>query len=304
MKKEFNFTDEDDSSVTWTYKYDIINKGKKEIKFTFLSPVWMNSISTDNNKIQDIEKGNLSKLDEFAKEKLEATITSKYKSKMKDSFNSYMRIKGFKVFVNSMGEVSIQDLENIDGDITDKEIELYAKEYHQYKGSEGKSREELEAAFKTLFDFTGSKTDEKLKKYSDYQMYHDLIKSKYDWYQEHFKKNFSSSDFRKMLIGTSCSYCGISLEQIDNLRDNKQISSKSGRGFSLEIDRIEPNEEYKKDNCCMACYWCNNAKTDEFNLLDFKAIAKGINCVWKSRGADIIDFEKIEIWKDLKNVNS
>ena len=33
---------------------------------------------------------------------------------------------------------------------------------------------------------------------------------------------------------------------------------------------------YNKDNCVLACYWCNNAKTDAFTADEFKPIGKEI----------------------------
>lgn len=51
----------------------------------------------------------------------------------------------------------------------------------------------------------------------------------------------------------------------------------------MEIDKIESDKEYAKCNIVLSCYWCNNAKTDEFSLDEFKSIAKGINAAWNKR---------------------
>jgi hypothetical protein len=45
----------------------------------------------------------------------------------------------------------------------------------------------------------------------------------------------------------------------------------------------ESNYEYKPDNCVMAFYWCNNAKTDEFTEEEFKAVGKTIAGIWEKR---------------------
>jgi folylpolyglutamate synthase/dihydropteroate synthase len=101
----------------------------------------------------------------------------------------------------------------------------------------------------------------------------------------------------------TCEYCGVSNEQIKKLRENKLIFSKSGRGFSLEVDRKDPNLEYTKYNCCMACYWCNNAKTDEYLPFEFKEIARGINTEWNRRlklideNKNVVFDEKAAIWE-------
>lgn len=110
----------------------------------------------------------------------------------------------------------------------------------------------------------------------------------YEYLRKFYLKNnilFSCCDFIKLISNTKCYYCGISIEQIEELGTNRKLYNKRSdtRGYSLEIDRKSPNLEYSKDNCCMACYWCNNAKTDEFSEDEFKNIAYGINITWNKR---------------------
>jgi len=56
----------------------------------------------------------------------------------------------------------------------------------------------------------------------------------------------------------------------------------------------------------MSCYWCNNAKTDEYIPSEFKEIARGINHVWNKRlekdgiSEKIIFPEDSAIWEDSK----
>ena len=107
-----------------------------------------------------------------------------------------------------------------------------------------------------------------------------------DKYKEKFENIFPLKEFEKMTKDeTTCSYCGISLDQIKALGENKKLNNKRSdtRGYTLEIDRMLPNLEYSKKNCCLACYWCNNAKTDEFSPKEFKPIARGINEIWNKR---------------------
>jgi 5-methylcytosine-specific restriction endonuclease McrA len=54
----------------------------------------------------------------------------------------------------------------------------------------------------------------------------------------------------------------------------------------MEVERFDSNLEYTKDNCAMACYWCNNAKTDEFTKEEFQPIADQIKLVWETRLAE------------------
>lgn len=84
----------------------------------------------------------------------------------------------------------------------------------------------------------------------------------------------------------SCAYCGISPEQLEKLNANAGTEfglTSRGRGKKLEVDQIQPKKGYVKDNMTLCCYWCNNAKTDTFSVLEFKEIARGINKVWNKR---------------------
>ena len=45
----------------------------------------------------------------------------------------------------------------------------------------------------------------------------------------------------------------------------------------LEVDRIESKKPYSPENCVLACYPCNNAKSDVFSYGEFKEIGKVIN---------------------------
>lgn len=100
-----------------------------------------------------------------------------------------------------------------------------------------------------------------------------------------FNKVFPRKDFDQMLEQEQeCKYCHISKEQINDLIKKRKLYKKHiTRGWSLEIDRKEPNLEYTKDNCVWCCYWCNNAKTDEFSYDEFKIIGNEIKKIWHDR---------------------
>lgn len=51
------------------------------------------------------------------------------------------------------------------------------------------------------------------------------------------------------------------------------------RGQRLEVDRIESKEPYSPENCVLACYPCNNAKSDVFSYEEFLEISKAIERV-------------------------
>lgn len=81
-----------------------------------------------------------------------------------------------------------------------------------------------------------------------------------------------------------CHYCHINDREIEMLDTKRQIKTKRPRGYMMEIDRIKPNHEYSKDNVVLSCYWCNNAKSDEFSEPEFtNHIGPGIGKVWESR---------------------
>jgi len=100
-----------------------------------------------------------------------------------------------------------------------------------------------------------------------------------------FPTVFPFEDFEDFIINKSdCEYCHITEDKIKVLIDAQHLNKKKDtRGWTLEIDRIKPNYEYTKGNCVWCCYWCNNAKTDEFSFDEFKKIGKVIESIWEAR---------------------
>ncbi|GEM_PF-557404 len=93
-----------------------------------------------------------------------------------------------------------------------------------------------------------------------------------DWY-------LSNSD--------TCYYCGSLQADLTHLITSGEIQAKSGRGKTLELERKMPNEPYSNfQNLALACYWCNNAKTDSFSEAEFSeegGIADQIGIVLRNR---------------------
>jgi len=108
---------------------------------------------------------------------------------------------------------------------------------------------------------------------------------------EVFKEQISFEEFKKIFHKDNekdkrkCHYCGISEAQIEMLANNSKIKTKRfySRGKTMEIDQKKPEDGYNKDNIVLACYWCNNAKSDEFDPEEFQLIANGIKKVWNER---------------------
>ncbi len=86
-----------------------------------------------------------------------------------------------------------------------------------------------------------------------------------------------------------CHYCKIKESEIARLIEANRISTKrlSTRGKYIEVDRLQVNKGYVKDNIAFCCYWCNNAKTDEFTEKEFKTIGKIIGETFRIRLAQI-----------------
>lgn len=110
-----------------------------------------------------------------------------------------------------------------------------------------------------------------------------LITSMQKDYIENFTLIFPRAAFDSVTAAQTCHYCSISSEQIKQLASKGQLFKKNERGWKLELDRFNSNYEYHPDNCAMACYWCNNAKTDEFTEAEFKEIGKSIAKIWQKR---------------------
>ena len=82
-----------------------------------------------------------------------------------------------------------------------------------------------------------------------------------------------------------CEYCLIRESEIKDLINQGKIYTKrlTTRGRTMEVDRKDPKGHYQINNLVMSCYWCNNAKTDEFSYAE--TIQKQLlsNWIWKAR---------------------
>ena len=59
-----------------------------------------------------------------------------------------------------------------------------------------------------------------------------------------------------------CCYCGVSEETLENVWNN-HWRTKRGRGRKLEVERVDSTLNlYNSTNCKLACYFCNNHKSD------------------------------------------
>jgi hypothetical protein len=102
-------------------------------------------------------------------------------------------------------------------------------------------------------------------------------------------KQIDIEDFQKWYDSKNgcCDYCGLTSSESLLLFNNYPKSTRGGkRGQRLELDRINPlitNYGTDINNLALACYWCNNAKTNYFTFDEFKKIGEMIKEIQQSR---------------------
>jgi hypothetical protein len=192
-----------------------------------------------------------------------------YKSKAKDSFRTKFNIYLFK-HVLSPEKAPLEFDSFRDYEIEFDMVRLHTTQYWQQKAEflvAGKKIQDIESEIITVKN--GRR---------------DLIK---DWetryVKEIFPVRFPEAVFNSIGQNTECAYCHITVDEIDFLIDHGQINKKRLRGYNLEMDRKNSNYEYYADNCVMCCYWCNNAKTDEFDEKEYQLMGDAMRRIWQVR---------------------
>lgn len=116
----------------------------------------------------------------------------------------------------------------------------------------------------------------------------DIAKLKALYSRKQYQQRVSFQKFLEYYNGLErvCFYCSITEAEIKQLSERRKIYTKrsKNRGKSLELERIEPNESYDNlENLRLACFWCNNAKSDEFTAEEFRPIANKIGDALRAR---------------------
>ncbi|MBA7588328.1 hypothetical protein ES708_30383 [subsurface metagenome] len=83
--------------------------------------------------------------------------------------------------------------------------------------------------------------------------------------------------------GGKCHYCGI--EEKDFIPIWGRAFRQGRRGLTLEVDRKNPKGLYIPSNCVLACYACNNAKSDVFTYEEFKRVGDVIKEIYQQKQA-------------------
>jgi hypothetical protein len=172
-----------------------------------------------------------------------------------------------------------------------------------YEEQDGKLTE------KTIFESFKKKNGitsgeyEKIKSDNDEQIakakkYHNSKKNK-----EEYKFKDICQFYRWYIMQEKkCCYCGIEETNLEIYFNNNNLQYQDARqrGKILEIERvvtaIKKHNVYSGENCRLACYICNNAKSDFLSAKSFKLIAKGISEFWIEQGISIQFKEDDAIW--------
>ncbi|WP_375577663.1 hypothetical protein ABWH96_11430 [Marivirga tractuosa] len=199
---------------------------------------------------------------------------NRFKSILDRAFDRFFDIYLIKCFLSdpSLQNVNLSSFKAFEYD--DSDFDSCLRAYQESKG------ENIFTETATIEDLDNAITEW-------YTQYSKLIPEFKNEFKE--KKLISESDFIKFYkedeVDRYCEYCKITESEISSLIDSKKIHTKrlATRGRFMEVDRIKPNEGYVKGNLAHSCYWCNNAKTDEFNAEEFKPIGEAIGKVLRAR---------------------
>ncbi|NHB67318.1 hypothetical protein [Perlabentimonas gracilis] len=195
---------------------------------------------------------------------------SLYKSIAKRSFETRLNLYVFEMALESAGDQADLDAERFNKfSITPELVEKYTAEYWQTERTKNIGNKTVDEIYKWMNSYK-----EKNKSAIE------LIQA---GYIQNFNQVFPEQDFEQLLEQKSCFYCGLTINDVESLATKRKLFKKNERGWSLEIDRKNSNLEYSKENSVMSCYWCNNAKTDEFTAEEFAVIGKAIAMVWHDR---------------------
>jgi 5-methylcytosine-specific restriction endonuclease McrA len=199
----------------------------------------------------------------------ESELKSKYRQKAKDSFTTKLNLFIYNLVISKQTTLDATEFRKFE--ISDNLVLSYSANYWQTDRKEYVLGTEMKPddIFKEMNKFKTSNNE--------------LIKNMEGQYVDNFEEVFPLIGFKELVENQECAYCKISIEMVNQLAKVQKLFKKSERGWSLEIDRKNSNKEYAKDNCVMACYWCNNAKTDEFTHDEFVEIGKAIQSVWEKR---------------------
>lgn len=191
-----------------------------------------------------------------------------YKTKAKDSFKTKLNLFFYNLSKQNRHKFTLKDFQSFQ--ITEELAHEYATIYWQRELGYAIKGKPIKKIYEDI---------EQLKKNNE--MF--IQECKQDYISNTFPSKFPEAKFIELIKVEQCYYCEITKSEIETLATYGQLNKKNLRGWNLEIDRLNSNFEYTPQNCVMCCYWCNNAKTDEFTEEEFKRISQSIKTIWKER---------------------
>lgn len=199
-----------------------------------------------------------------------------YRNKASQSFESKLRLFLFKLALEDKMDFDLEKFKAFQINNESALLAMYANEFWQYEGDYLlQGAKTINAVYQTMQDLKS-------------QFKAEIEEARKDYF-ENFESVFPRAKFDNLFAERDmahCYYCEISPARIEQLANEKKLYKKNERGWQLELDRKRPNEEYSLDNCVWACYWCNNAKSDEFTAEEFRGVGKAIKEVWRARGIE------------------
>ncbi len=201
---------------------------------------------------------------------------SKYQALIRRSFNTKLALYLFKVLKETR-RIDVEEAEFISFKLDNDLAELYESSW-QVESINGINVKE----FDKIID--------------DWYKGNEVIKSRlFIAYRKSYTETILPVEiFNKIYEDQNstrkCVYCDITEKQILVLRQSGSIKTKRNRGKTMEIDRINSNMEYTSNNIVLACYYCNNAKTDEFTIDEFKAVGIEIGKILINRLSKLTEF--------------
>lgn len=166
-------------------------------------------------------------------------------------------------------------IENLGDDVKKSFLRLYLKGAIGSRDIAEKLLDKPSSKF-TIFEMIRNQLN--LKDTSEVEClkeHYEIVKQKYK-IRDKKEKDKKFEEMKKFALwykesNKECYYCEITEENLKKLFDNKVIQSKKPSfNSTLQIERLNPNKGYVKDNCVLACCICNNAKSDMINAKNFK----------------------------------
>ena len=97
------------------------------------------------------------------------------------------------------------------------------------------------------------------------------------WSYEEFKKWYLAQYSKEPI----CYYCKIPERFIEKIYWDIRRTKRPRTRVRLELERLDPDCNYNSKNVVLACFNCNNSKSDIFTREEFVNIGKVIKRIWE-----------------------